>query len=154
MRSSVGVGAVVAGFRIEALVGEGAMGAVYRAEDTVDGGRVALKVLAPELAGDERFRRRFLHESRLAASLDHPHVVRTIVAGAEGDVLYLAMACVDGSDLRELLRREHRLEPQRAVELLGQVASALDAAHATGLVHRDVKPGNILIAGADAFVCD
>jgi serine/threonine-protein kinase len=154
MRSSVEAGTVIAGFRIEALLGEGAMGAVYRAEDTVRSGRVALKLLAPELARDERFRQRFLRESRLAESLDHPHVVRTIVAGAEDDVLYLAMAYVEGSDLRELLRREHRLEPGLAVELIGQVASALDAAHAAGLVHRDVKPRNILIAGTDAFVCD
>src|SRR5262245_34823810 len=146
-------GSVIGGFRVGGLLARGAMGAVYVAEDA-DGRRVALKLLSPELAHDERFRQRFLRESRLAAALDHPNVVQTLAAGEDGGVLYLAMEYVDGIDLRELLRREPRLEPGRAVSLVAQVAAALDAAHAAGLVHRDVKPGNVLVAGERAYVCD
>ena len=157
MRSSLPTGTVVAGFRVEALIGEGAVGTVYRAE-APDGRLLALKVLAPELARDDRFRQRFLRESRIATGLDHPHIVRTIASGEEEGDLYLAMAYVEGFDLRELLRVEGRLEPERALELVAQVAEALDAAHDSGLVHRDVKPGNILVAatpsGEHAFVCD
>jgi len=157
MQSSTPTGTVLAGFRVEAPIGEGAMGAVYLAADST-GRRVALKLLSPELARDERFRRRFLRESELAGSLDHPHIVPTLAAGDDNGVLYLAMAYVEGSDLRKLLRREGRLEPRRAIELIEQVAGAVDAAHAAGLVHRDVKPGNILIAaeaeGEHAYVCD
>ena len=158
MRAQLPTGAVVAGFRIESLLGEGAMGSVFVAEDTRRGGRVALKVLAPELTRDERFRERFLRESRIAGGLDHPNIVPTVDSGEENGVLYLAMELVEGFDLRELLRREGRLTPERALALLSQAADALDAAHRAGLVHRDVKPGNILVApgtdGESAFVCD
>ena len=130
------------------------MGTVYLAEETATGQRVALKLLAPELARDERFRRRFLRETELAASLSHPHVVPTLASGEDDGTLYLAMAYVEGSDLHELLRREGRLEPERAIALVEQIASALDAAHAQGLVHRDVKPGNILVSGDHADICD
>jgi len=156
MRSPVPTGTLVAGFRVELLIGEGAMGAVYLALDG-SGGRVALKVLSPDLARDERFRQRFLRESEVAASLDHPNIVPTVASGEEDGFLYLAMAYVDGLDLREILRRERRLEPERALQLVGQVAAALDAAHAAGLVHRDVKPGNILVASEieeRAYICD
>src|SRR5690242_6641455 len=128
------------------VVGTGATGTVFLATDVGSGARVALKVLKPELAENERFRERFLRESRVAATLEHPHITKTLAAGEESGVLYLAMAYVEGSDLRELLRREGRLEPRRAVEIVEQVADALDAAHKAGLVHRDVKPGNILVA--------
>ena len=121
------------------------MGAVYLSRDARQGRRIALKVLAPELARDERFRQRFPRESELAASLDHPHIVPTVSAGEEDGDLYLAMEYVEGPDLRELLRQEGRLEPERTLDLLGQVAEALDEAHGRGLVHRDVKPGNILL---------
>jgi tRNA A-37 threonylcarbamoyl transferase component Bud32 len=158
MAASLTSGTFLAGFRIQSLVGEGAMGAVYLAEEVATGRRVALKLLARELAHDERFRRRFLRESRLAASLEHPNVVRVLGSGEEDGLLYLAMAYVEGSDLAALVRREGRLEPERALALLAQIAQALDAAHAAGLVHRDVKPANILISsgtdGEGAYVCD
>ena len=114
---SVGTGSVIAGFRVESLIGEGATGEVYLAEDATRGGRVALKILAPELAHDDRYRERFLRESRLAATLDHPHVVPIVAAGEEDGLLYLAMAYVEGSELRELLRSEGALEPERALDL-------------------------------------
>ena len=141
-------GTTVAGYRIETLIGRGGMGAVYRASEQGLERKVALKVIAPELASDERFRERFLRESRLAASLDHPHVIPIYQAGEEEGLLYLAMRYVEGSDLAGLLAREGALEPRRALELLAQVAEALDAAHERGLVHRDVKPSNVLIASA------
>jgi tRNA A-37 threonylcarbamoyl transferase component Bud32 len=158
MPADARTGTLLAGFRVLSLLGEGAMGAVYLAEETATARRIALKLLAPELARDERFRRRFLRETELAASLHHPHIVATLASGEEDGALYLAMAYVDGPDLRELLRHEGRLEPERAVRLVTQVAAALDAAHGAGLVHRDVKPGNILVTtteeGEDAYVCD
>ena len=136
----------IAGYRIEARVGRGGMGEVYRAVQLNLGRRVALKVLAPKLAADDVFRRRFLRESRIAASIDHPSIIPIFETGEDGGLLYIAMRYVDGMDLASLLRREGRLEPARALAIMAQVASALDAAHARGLVHRDVKPGNILLA--------
>jgi hypothetical protein len=135
----------LAAYQIEAVVGRGGMGVVYRAVDPRLGRRVALKLIAPGLAQDERFRERFLRESRLAASLDHSNVVPVYEAGEAGAHLYIAMRFVDGIDLKTLLTREGPLDPERAVALVGQVADALDAAHARGLVHRDVKPVNILV---------
>jgi serine/threonine protein kinase len=133
---------------VEALIGRGGMGAVYRAEDASLGRKVALKIIAPELAQDDRFRERFLRESQIAASLDHPHVIPIYGAGEDDGVLYLAMRYVEGTDLAKLVAEEGALEPKRAFELLSQVAEALDAAHEKGLVHRDVKPSNVLIASA------
>jgi YVTN family beta-propeller protein len=138
-------GSTFAGYLIESVVGRGGMGVVYRATDLRLERPVALKLVAPEPAGDELFRRRFLNEPRLAASLDHPNVVPIYEAGEHDGQLYLAMRFVDGSDMRTLLRREGGLGPERALDILGQVAGALDAAHRRGLVHRDVKPANVLV---------
>ena len=115
MPMDVRTGTIIAGFRVESLLGEGAMGTVYFAEETTSGRRVALKLLAPELASDERFRARFLRETELAASLDHPRVVPTLASGEENGTLYLAMAHVEGSDLRKLLRSEGRFDSARAM---------------------------------------
>ena len=154
MATELAPGTTFAGFRVESIVGRGAMAGVYRACDE-HGRTVALKLLD---ASDERFRERFLRESELAASLDHSHIVRTLSAGEADGQLYLAMELVDGLDLRQLLRRDGRLEPERAVGIVEQAAAALDAAHKRGLVHRDVKPGNILVRededGDHAYVCD
>jgi YVTN family beta-propeller protein len=139
-------GTTVAGYRIEALIGRGGMGAVYRGHEEGLGRKVALKVIAPELAQDQRFRERFLRESRIAASLDHPHVIPIYQAGEQDGVLFLAMRYVEGSDLAKVVAEDGALEPKRAVDLLSQIAEALDAAHEKGLVHRDVKPSNVLIA--------
>jgi YVTN family beta-propeller protein len=141
------LGTELAGYRIEALLGRGGMSVVYRADHARLKRKVALKLLAPELAEDERFRERFLRESQLAASLDHPNVVPIYDAGEVDGLLYIAMRYVPGTDLKALLRNEGSLEPERALALVTQVGSALDAAHERGLVHRDVKPSNVLLAG-------
>jgi DNA-binding beta-propeller fold protein YncE len=134
-----------AGYRVESLIGRGGMGVVYRATDLSLGRPVALKMIAPELAQDQRFRDRFLREPRLAASLDHPNVVPIHEAGERDGQLYLAMRFVEGSDLRSVLEREGKLAPQRALAVLAQIADALDTAHRRGLVHRDVRPANVLL---------
>jgi protein kinase-like protein len=147
------IGAELGDYRLEALVGRGGMSAVYRARDLRLGRRVALKFLAPNLADDERFRERFLAESRLAASLDHAGIVPIFEAGEADGRLYMAMRYVEGTDLHALLDRDAPLAPERAVELVSQLAGALDAAHARGLVHRDVKPAPVASANvADAPV--
>src|SRR5262245_11735907 len=134
-------------YRIEAVLGRGGMGVVYLAQDLGLRRKVALKLLAPELAEDERFRERFLRESELAASIDHPNVIPIYAAGESEGLLYIAMRYVAGTDLKALLRREGALVPARALAIATQVAAALDAAHEHGLVHRDVKPANVLISG-------
>jgi len=138
-------GVEIGGYRVEELIGRGGMGEVYRAYDGRLDRNVALKILAPRYADDSGFRERLLRESRLAASLDHSNVVPVYDAGEADAGFYLAMRYVDGADLRAVLRREGTLAPARAVEIVSQVADALDAAHAKGLVHRDVKPSNVLI---------
>ncbi|MEO5574941.1 MAG: protein kinase, partial [Gaiellaceae bacterium] len=140
-------GTVLAGYELQEVLGRGGMGVVYRALQQGLGRSVALKLLAPELAEDESFRERFLLESRLAASIDHPSIIPVYEAGEQDGQLYLAMRLVEGEDLGAMLARDGRLSPERTLALLGQVGSALDAAHAKGLVHRDVKPANLLIAG-------
>ena len=136
----------LAGYAIEEVLGRGGMGVVYRAFDARLGRPVALKLIAPEKAQDERFRERFLVESQLAASLDHSNVVPVYDAGETDGHLYIAMRYVEGTDLRTLLAGEAPLDAKRALALVRQVAAALDAAHARGLVHRDVKPANVLVA--------
>jgi DNA-binding SARP family transcriptional activator/Tol biopolymer transport system component/tRNA A-37 threonylcarbamoyl transferase component Bud32 len=139
-------GTEFAGYRIVSTLGRGGMAVVYLAEHDFLQRKVALKVLAPQLTEDERFRERFVRESRLAASLDHPNVVPIYEAGASGGDLFIAMRYVEGTDLRTLLADSGALDPARAVSITRQVAAALDAAHEQGLVHRDVKPGNVLVA--------
>ena len=145
--AELAAGTELGAYRIEVLIGRGGMGVVYRAHDLALERNVALKLLAPELAEDVRFRERFHRESRLAASLDHPGIIPIYDAGEAGGRLYIAMRLVDGTDLKRLLAEEKTLEPERALRLLEQVADALDAAHERGLVHRDVKPSNVLIDG-------
>ena len=147
--TEIGIGSEFVGYRIDELIGRGGMGVVYRAFDLRLKRTVALKLLAPELALDERFRERFARETELAISLEHPNVVPIHDAGDVAGRLYLAMRLVAGTDLRKLLRTEGALEPSRALALCRQVANALDAAHAKGLVHRDVKPSNILLDEAE-----
>jgi Protein kinase domain len=141
------IGTELAGYRIERVLGRGGMSVVYLAHDVGLKRNVALKLLAPGLAEDDGFRARFLRESQLAAALDHPHIVPVYQAGEVDGLLYIAMRYVVGTDLKALLRAERALAPERALVLVGQVASALDAAHERGLVHRDVKPSNVLLTG-------
>jgi WD40 repeat protein/tRNA A-37 threonylcarbamoyl transferase component Bud32 len=138
------VGTELAGYRIESLLGFGGMSVVYLAEDLRLKRSVALKLLSADLAEDESFRERFLRESELAASIDHPNIVPIYEAGATEDLLYIAMRYVEGRDLKERLQHG-RLDPGDAIGIIAQVASALDSAHARGLVHRDVKPSNVLL---------
>jgi serine/threonine protein kinase len=146
--------AVVAGYRILEPLGRGGSSVVYRAEHVQLGRVAALKLLTPALGESER-QERFLRESRLAASLDHPNIVPVYDAGEEDGRLYIAMACIEGSDLKALLVQEGTLPLRRALRIVAQVASALDAAHGRGLVHRDVKPENILVGPDDrAYLSD
>jgi non-specific serine/threonine protein kinase len=138
-------GASLAGFDVEELIARGGMGVVYRARQRSLDRSVALKVLAPGLSEDEAFRARFLREARLAASIEHPNVLPVYEAGDEHGRLFLAVRLVRGEDLGSLVRREGSVRPDRAVGLIAQIAAALDAAHEKGLVHRDVKPSNVLV---------
>ncbi|MET8158629.1 protein kinase [Sphaerisporangium sp. NPDC005289] len=140
------IGTQVADYLIEAVVGRGGMATVYRARDRRLGRAVALKVLAPQLSADQRFRDRFVRESHLVAAVDHPNIIPIYEAGENGDLLFIAMRYVDGADLRKLIQGSGPLPVARAYRLFSQIASALDAAHQHGLVHRDVKPANILVA--------
>src|SRR3954451_21472846 len=134
------------------------MGVVYRATHLALDHVVAMKVISAQLAGDEIFRERFRSESRIAVSIRHPNVVQIHHAGEENGLIFVTMDLIEGTDLRRLINKEGKVEPERAVELVAQAAAALDAAHSKGLVHRDVKPGNILLEkrpeGEHAYLTD
>ncbi len=142
----VGVGDTLASYRIESAIAHGGMGAVYLAEDVKLGRKVALKVLAADLADDPVFRERFVRESRIAAALDHPHIIPIYEADEADGHLFIAMRYVRGTDLESLIASAGPLPLARTSTIIGQIASALDAAHGEGLVHRDVKPANILVS--------
>jgi serine/threonine-protein kinase len=139
------IGEAFGAYVIAGVAGSGGMGVVYRAEQRSLGRTVALKVIRPEIAGSGDYRARFLREARLAAVVDHPNVVTVFDVGEQAGLLYLAMQWVDGLDLRALLDAQHRLDPDRAVRIGVQVAFALGAVHEAGLIHRDVKPSNVLV---------
>jgi len=138
-----------AGHLVAAELGRGGMGRVYRATRDADGQEVALKLLPPELAGEDRYRRRFARESRLAATLAHPHLVPVLDAGEHDGALWIAMQLIEGPDLGSVLTERGTIHPANAARIVAQVGSGLDAAAAEGLVHRDVKPGNVFVAARD-----
>ncbi|MGH3203240.1 MAG: serine/threonine-protein kinase, partial [Streptosporangiaceae bacterium] len=138
-------GSLVAGYRLEDRIGQGGMAVVFRAHDVRLNRRVAVKLLAPALAGDAGFRRRFVGESLAAAAVDDPHIIPVFEAGEDGGVLFIAMRFVGGGDVGSLVHRDGPLPLPRVAAVISPVASALDAAHTAGLVHRDVKPANMLL---------
>lgn len=147
-------GTTLAGYRLEKIVGRGGMGVVYRACHVLLDRTAALKLLSPDAAADEAFRARFVRESRMAAALEHPYVVPVYDAGEYDGLLYIAMRYVDGEDLGALLEREGALEQERALTIAAQIGSALDAAHERSIVHRDVKPANVLLDERGAYLSD
>ena len=142
-------------YELRELIGVGGMGEVYRAHDTIKGRMVALKVLRSELSADPSFRERFRRESRMAARLQEPHVIPVHDFGDIHGVLFIDMRLVDGGSLKDVILAQGPIDPIRAARIITQVASALDAAHAEGLVHRDVKPENVLLTRGDfAYLVD
>jgi serine/threonine protein kinase/Cdc6-like AAA superfamily ATPase len=149
------LGTVVAHFRLDTVLGEGGMGVVFKATDLTTDRVVALKVLKPDFARNEQFRRRFQRESRAAAAIQHPNIVSLYEAGESDDVLFLAMEWIDGATFGDLLKAEHSLPVSRVARVISQIAAGLDAAHLHGLIHRDVKPSNILLDHDDhAYLSD
>src|SRR5262245_50817891 len=152
---TIRIGTEIAGYRIESIIARGGMGEVYLATQTFPERNVALKLLPHDLGSDPAFRERFIRESNAAASLEHPNIVPVYGAGESDGELWIAMRFVDGQDLRGLLAQEAPLAPERAALICAQIADALEEAHEHGLVHRDVKPGNILVAKGDrAYLSD
>ena len=149
LSSEVPLGSVFAGCRVEEVISHGDMGVVYRAEELALQRPVAIKLILPEYSRDERFRERFRRESRITAAIDHPNVIPIFDAGDESGVLYIIMRLVEGTDMRALIAAEGRLEPRRAAHIVRQAGAALDAAHAAGMLHRDVKPSNVLLDRRD-----
>ncbi len=149
LSSELAPGSVFAGCRVEDVISHGDMGVVYRAEELALQREVALKLIRPENSRDERFRERFRRESRIAAAIDHPNVIPVFDAGDQDGVLYITMRLVEGTDMRALIAAEGPIEPLRAARIVRQVGAALDAAHARGMLHRDVKPSNVLLARED-----
>lgn len=155
MNGELGVGSQFGPYRLTRLVGSGGMGSVFEAEDTVLGRSVALKLISASYAQDPAYRQRLEREARIAGRLRDPHVVPIHGAGEIDGQLYVDMRLIDGVDLDTTLEREGRLSPPRAVAIVSQIASALDAAHAAGVLHRDVKPANILLTANDfAYLVD
>ena len=148
------VGSIVAGYRVERAIGRGGMGMVYLAEHQTLRRQAALKIIVPDLAQNPDFRERFLREARVAAGLDHPNIVTVYDAGEVDGELFIAMQYIPGSDLSHILREERRLGPFRVLDIARQVGAALDAAHTHGLIHRDVKPANVLVDGRHAYLTD
>lgn len=151
MSETLGVGSEIAGYRVSGLLGRGGMGFVYEAEHAILGRKAAIKTLSNDLGSDGDFRERFIQESQMVAALDHPSIIPIYDAGEENGIVYIAMRHVSGGDLQELIAKG-QLELDRAVSILEQVAGALDAAHAHNLVHRDVKPANVLVDGSSERV--
>jgi pSer/pThr/pTyr-binding forkhead associated (FHA) protein len=147
--SELPLGCVFAGCRVEEVISHGDMGVVYQAEELALQRRVAIKLILPEHSRDEHFRERFRRESMVAAAIDHPNVIPIFDAGDEHGVLYITMRLVEGTDMRALIAANGRIEPLRAARVVRQVGAALDAAHARGMLHRDVKPSNVLLARDD-----
>ncbi|WP_255771732.1 serine/threonine-protein kinase, partial [Pseudarthrobacter sulfonivorans] len=150
VQTDLAPGTDFAGYTVQSLIARGGMGVVYRALDVQLGRPVALKLLAPELSAHDKFRQRFVRESRLAASVDHPNILPVYAAGESAGLLYIAMRFVHGTDLKAELQERGSLPLPEALRILTDTAAALDAAHQAGLVHRDVKPGNILLSNSAA----
>src|SRR5947208_665241 len=145
MNGALEAGSELAGYRINTMLGRGGMGFVYEAEHMLLKRKAALKTLTPELAGGTEFRERFIRESQTVASIDHPNIIPIYDAGDVEGVIFIAMRYVKGPDLEQLLEQAGSLEPHQALAILEQVAGALDAAHSYEIVHRDVKPPNVMI---------
>jgi pSer/pThr/pTyr-binding forkhead associated (FHA) protein len=153
--SDLTLGSVFAGCRVEEIIGHGEMGVVYRADELALQRPVALKLILPQHSREKRFQERFRRESKVAAAIDHPNVIPIFDAGEENGVLFITMRLVEGTDLRSVIAAEGRVEPLRAARIVRQVGAALDAAHAAGILHRDVKPSNVLLARGDhAYLSD